>query len=81
VTWTARLRKDAALHALPPGRTGKRGRPRQAGDRLPALATLAAIAAFTEVTVTRYGKTAISAAAITCLWRSDFGTPGRAPSC
>jgi hypothetical protein len=27
VTWTTRLRKDAALHGLPPQRTGKRGRP------------------------------------------------------
>ena len=67
-TWTTRLRKDAALYGLPPQRTGQRGRPRQKGDRLPALAKLAAAAAFTEVTVTRYGKTtAISAAAVTCL--------------
>jgi hypothetical protein len=74
VTWTTRLRKDAALHGLPPQRTGKRGRPRQKGDRLPALAGLAATAAFTEVTVTRYAKTAaISAAAVTCLWPSVFG--------
>jgi hypothetical protein len=29
VTWTTRLRKDAALHGLPPQRTGRRGRPRQ----------------------------------------------------
>jgi DDE superfamily endonuclease len=74
VTWTTRLRKDAALHALPPARTGKRGRPRTKGNRLPALDALAATTAFTEVTVTRYGKTAaISAAAITCLWPSVFG--------
>jgi hypothetical protein len=81
VTWTTRLRKDAALHGLPPQRTGKRGRPRQKGDRLPALAGLAATAAFTEVTVTRYGKTAaISAAAVTCLWPTVFGTRA-VPSC
>ena len=42
VTWTTRLCKDAALYGLPPQRTGKRGRPRQKGDRLPALAELAA---------------------------------------
>jgi hypothetical protein len=36
VTWTTRLRKDAALHELPAQRTGRRGRPRQKGDRLPA---------------------------------------------
>jgi len=75
VTWTTRLRQDAALHGLPPDRTGKRGRPRQKGDRLPALAKLADTVAFTEVTVTRYGKTAaISAASVACLWPSVFGT-------
>jgi hypothetical protein len=75
VTWTTRLRKDAALHGLPPARTGKRGRPRAKGNRLPALAGLAATMAFTPVTVTRYGKTAaISATTVTCLWPSVFGT-------
>jgi len=75
VTWTTRLRKDAALYGLPPARTGKRGRPRTKGDRLPSLAKLAVTTAFTQVTVTRYGKTAaISAAALTCLWPSVFGT-------
>ncbi len=75
VTWTTRLRKDAALYEPPPARTGRRGRPREKGNRLPSLATLAATAAFTSVTVTRYGKTAvIQAAAITCLWHSVFGT-------
>ena len=28
VTWTTRLRKDAALYGLPSARTGRRGRPR-----------------------------------------------------
>jgi hypothetical protein len=75
VSWTTRLRKDAALYGLPPARTGRRGRPRQKGDRLPSLAELAATTAFTQVTVTRYGKAAtISAAAVTCLWPSVFGT-------
>jgi DDE superfamily endonuclease len=75
VTWTTRLRKDAALHGLPPQRTGRRGRPRTKGDRLPCLAKLAATTAFTQVTITRYGKTAtIAAAAATCLWPSVFGT-------
>src|SRR6266704_2564669 len=74
VTWTTRLRKDAALYALPPGRTGKRGRPRARGDKLASLARLAATAAFAPVTVTRYGTTATGqAAAITCLWYSVFG--------
>jgi DDE superfamily endonuclease len=75
VTWTTRLRKDAALYGLPPARTGKRGRPREKGDRLPSPAKLAATADLTQVTVTRYGKTAaIQAAALTCLWPSVFGT-------
>ena len=75
VTWTTRLRKDAALHALPPARTGRPGRPRVKGDRLPSLAKLAATTAFSQVTVTRYGKTAaIQAAAVTCLWYSVFGS-------
>jgi hypothetical protein len=68
-------RTDAALYGLPPARTGKRGRPRTKRDRLPSLAKLAVTMAFTQVTVTRYGKAAaISAAALTCLWPSVFGT-------
>jgi hypothetical protein len=75
ITWTTRLRKDAALHGLPPARTGRRGRPRGKGDRLPSLARLAADAEFAPVTVTRYGKAAaIYATAVTCLWPSVFGT-------
>ncbi len=75
VTWTTRLRKDAALHGLPPARTGKRGRPRVRGQRLARLTELAATAGFQQVTVTRYGKTAtVHTAVITCLWYSVFGT-------
>jgi len=75
VTWTTRLRKDAALHELPPPRTGRRGRPRVKGARLPALAALAETASFTPVTVTRYRKTAtVQAAAFTCLWHAVFGS-------
>ena len=36
ITWTTRLRKDAALYALPSARTGKRGRPRATGTSWPA---------------------------------------------
>jgi hypothetical protein len=75
VTWTTRLRKDAALHELPPPRTGRRGRPRVKAGRRPSLDRIAATAAFTPVTVTRYRKTAtVQAAAITCLWHSVFGS-------
>jgi hypothetical protein len=74
VTWTTRLRSNAALHSLPPERTGKKGRPRVKGDRLPSLAKIAATAVFSQVTVTRYGKAeTIAAAAFTCLWYSVTG--------
>jgi hypothetical protein len=33
ISWTTRLRKDAALHALPPERTGRPGRPAQGKGR------------------------------------------------
>jgi hypothetical protein len=75
VTWTTRLRANAALHGLPPERTGRKGRPRKKGDRLPSLREIAAGAAFSQVTVTRYGKTeTIAVHAFTCLWYSVTGT-------
>jgi hypothetical protein len=70
VTWTTRLRKDAALYGLPPARTGKRGRPRERADRLPSLAKLAATANFAPVTVIRYGKTATIHAAARAVERT-----------
>jgi hypothetical protein len=75
VTWTTRLRANAALYDLPPARTGKKGRPRKKGSRLPCLAKIAAAAAFSQVTVTRYGKTeTIAVHAFTCLWYCVTGT-------
>jgi len=75
VSWTTRLRKDAALHALPPARTGRPGRPRVKGDRLASLAKLAAAAEFSQVTVVRYGRTeTVAACVVTCLWYSVFGS-------
>jgi hypothetical protein len=75
VTWTTRLRANAALYALPPARTGRKGRPRKKGDKLASLRTIAKNAEFTQVTVTRYGKTeTIAVAALTCLWYHVTGT-------
>jgi DDE superfamily endonuclease len=75
VTWTTRLRSNAALHGLPPERTRRKGRPRVKGDRLAPLAKIAAAAVFSQVTVTRYGKTeTIAVHAFTCLWYSVTGT-------
>lgn len=75
ITWTTRLRRDAALFELAPPVTGKRGRPRLKGARLPSLATLGRTLAFTETTVSRYGATTtVHTATITCLWYSVFGS-------
>lgn len=75
ITWTTRLRRDAALFELAPPATGKRGRPRLKGARLPCLATLGRTLAFTPTTVCRYGATTtVHTATITCLWYSVFGS-------
>ena len=75
VTWTTRLRSNAALYQLPPERTGRRGRPRTKGDRLDPLAALAQKASFIEATVHRYGKEAnVRIATVSCLWYRVFGT-------
>jgi hypothetical protein len=74
VTWTTRLRSNAALYQLAPPRTGRRGRPRTKGDKLPSLAALAAQATWAPTAVTRYGRTAtVHTATIACLWHGVFG--------
>ena len=72
VAWTTRLRSTAALHGLPPERTGRTGRPRLKGDRLPGPGPARegdrVLPGLSRVTVTRYGKTeTIATAALTCL--------------
>ncbi len=75
VTWTSRLRQDAALYHLAPARTGRRGRPRTKGDRLPRLAELAATMRWTAAEVTRYGSAAtVQLAHRRCLWYTPFGS-------
>jgi hypothetical protein len=45
------------------------------GGRLPSLAKIAATAEFSQVTVTRYGRTeTVGAAVLTCLQYSVFGS-------
>lgn len=71
VTVTARLRCDAALYTPPPPRTGRRGRPRRKGDRLPELIVIAAMTRYqwTAVRVCCYGKTLDrEVLALRCLW-------------
>ncbi|MGH9114376.1 MAG: IS701 family transposase [Acidimicrobiales bacterium] len=75
VTWTSRLRKDAALYQVAPARTGRRGRPRTKGARLPPLAELAATLPWVAATVTRYASTAtVELAHRECLWYTPFGS-------
>lgn len=75
ISWTTRLRANAALSELAPPRTGRRGRPRTQGAHLPTLPDLAATATFTATEVTRYGKTAtVQAATLKCLWYRVFHT-------
>jgi hypothetical protein len=76
VTVTARLRADAALYAPPPPRTGRPGRPRGKGDRLPELIVLAAMTRYrwAPVQVGCYGKLLDrEVLAIGCLWYGALG--------
>ena len=71
VTITSRLRSNAVLYERKPERTGKRGRPRKWGKRLPSLGEIATnpATAWVEHTVRRYGKTeTLKLAIIDCLW-------------
>jgi hypothetical protein len=75
ITWTTRLRRNASLYRPAPPRTGRRGRPRLKGAKLPELAELAATARFTATTARRYGKTTtVHTAVIDCLWYGAFGS-------
>jgi hypothetical protein len=76
VTVTTRMRSNAAVFALAPPPTGRRGRPALKGQRLGSLAELAAAAVFTAVTVTAPdGKTRIEHVwSTTCLWYGPFHT-------
>jgi Transposase DDE domain len=49
VTVTVRMRANAAVQGPQPPRTGRRGRPRQQGDRLGTLGELAAAGGFTDI--------------------------------
>ncbi len=81
VTVTVRPRKDAALHAPKPPKTGKRGRPALKGGRLPSLSQIAQDPAtvWQPVTARRYGKhETIEVHALDCLWHGALGyTPVR----
>ena len=76
VTVTVRMRADAALFQLPPPPTGRPGRPRSRGDRLPELIVIAALTAtgWQHALVCRYGRTdPVELAVLRCLWPGVFG--------
>ena len=71
VTITSRLRSNAAIYEPAPPPTGKQGRPRKWGQRLPRLARIALDPAtqWTAHAVRRYGKTeTLMLHTIDCLW-------------
>jgi hypothetical protein len=76
VTVTTRMRANAAVFALAPERTGKRGRPALKGARLASLAQLAASAVFAPVTITGPdGRSRVEHVWQTsCLWYGPFHT-------
>ncbi len=75
ISWTTRPRRNAVFHDLGPAPTGKRGRPRQRGNRIGTLDELAATGGWTDVTVSRYGRTeTISICQRRCLWWTVFHT-------
>jgi hypothetical protein len=76
VTVTTRMRANAAVFALAPPRTGKRGRPALKGARLASLAQLAATAVFTPVTITSPDRRSRleHVWSTTCLWYGPFHT-------
>jgi DDE superfamily endonuclease len=79
VAVTTRLRADAALYELAPPHTGRPGRPRTKGDRLPELTVLAALVKvrWQQATVRCYDREQVVALACwRCLW---YGTFGRQP--
>jgi len=76
VTVTTRMRSNAAVFALAPERTGKRGRPPLKGARMASLSKLAASAVFEAVTITSPdGRTRVEHVySTTCLWYGPFYT-------
>ena len=79
ITWTSRLRSDAALFEFAPPKTGKRGRPRIKGNRLPKLVEIAKKAQWVQLDVRRYdadgdGAVTVEVYSFTCLWHGVLGT-------
>jgi hypothetical protein len=78
-TWTTRLPASAVIHGPKPPPSGKRGRPRNKGDRIGTCKDAAAVADWQDVTVRIYGKEQkLQAAAFPGLWSGSVGSaPGQ----
>jgi hypothetical protein len=79
ITWTSRLRKDAALFEFAPPKTGRRGRPRVKGERLPKLAQIAKEARWSPLDVRRYSadgdtNVTVETHSFMCLWHGVLKT-------
>jgi len=76
VTVTTRMRSNAAVFALAPPPTGRRGRPALKGARLASLTQLAATAVFEPITICGPdGRTRVEHVwSTTCLWYGPFHT-------
>lgn len=77
-TLCSRLRKDAALYELPPERTGRRGRPKEKGARLPSLSEIGRATHFAHGRVVRYGREEeVLLHSFVCLWWAVSKQPVR----
>jgi hypothetical protein len=78
-TWTTRLPASAVISGPKPPPTGRRGRPREKGDRIGTCADAAKTADWQDVTVRVYGKEEkVQAAVFPGLWHGSFkGAPGQ----
>src|SRR5664279_3019239 len=79
ITITTRARRNAAFHHRAPAPSGKRGRPRNRGDRIGTPADIAAHAsatgAWADTRITRYGSTVTAQTTeITGLWYGTWRT-------
>ncbi len=78
-TWTTRLPSNAVLYGPKPPKTGRRGRPREKGNRLGTCAQIAQDADWHDAVICAYGQdTLVQIAALDALWHGSFKTaPGR----
>jgi len=78
-TWTTRLPSSAVICGPKPPPTGRRGRPREKGDRIGTCADAAKTADWQDAVVRIYGREEkVQAAACPGLWYGSFkGAPGQ----